>query len=68
MALSAARPPACPIRPPHCSEVNLYIPVPGGTKGKELFVVIATTHLHLGIRGNPPYLDVRRRELGGVVV
>ncbi|PNH11186.1 NudC domain-containing protein 2 [Tetrabaena socialis] len=47
------------------SEVNIYVPVPPGVRGKQLFVDITTSHLRFGIKPNPPYLDVRR---GGVVV
>lgn len=40
------------------SEVNIYIEVPAGVKAKQLFVDISSTHISLGIRPNPPYLDV----------
>ncbi len=40
------------------SEVNIYIQVPQGVRAKQLDVGITSTHLAVGIRGNPPYLDV----------
>jgi len=42
-----------------CSEVNIYIEVPKGVGAKDLAVTIGRTHLAVGIKGNPPYLDVR---------
>ncbi|CAL8461738.1 g1269 [Coccomyxa elongata] len=39
------------------SEVNIYIEVPTGVKAKQLFVNISSSHISLGIRPNPPYLD-----------
>lgn len=47
------------------SEVNLYVQLPPGVKGKQLFVDISSSHLRFGIKPNPPYLDVR---LPGVLV
>ncbi|GAB4813227.1 hypothetical protein N2152v2_000273 [Parachlorella kessleri] len=46
------------------SEVNIYIQVPQGVRAKQLDVGITSTHLAVGIRGNPPYLD---KDLGGAV-
>lgn len=40
------------------SEVNIYIDVPPGVRAKELFVVIKQSHIRIGIKPNPPYLDV----------
>ena len=40
------------------TEVNLYIQVPPGVRAKNLTVDIKSTHLSVGIKGNPPYLDV----------
>ena len=40
------------------SDVNIYIQVPAGTRGKQLTVQITTQHLLVGIQDNPPYLDV----------
>ena len=40
------------------TEVNIYIPVPSGVRGKDLTIDIQSSHLKVGIKGNPPYLDV----------
>ena len=40
------------------SEVNIYVPVPPGVKGRQLYVDIAVGHLRFGITPNPPFLDV----------
>jgi CS domain len=40
------------------SEVNLYVQVPPGVKAKDLFVIIDSQHLSLGVKPNPPYLNV----------
>lgn len=45
------------------TEVNLYIQVPEGVRAKHLAVNITAQHLSVGIKGNPPYIDVRGREL-----
>ncbi len=47
----------CPTRR---SEVNIYVDLPPGLPAKALDVAISVRHLTVGIRGNPPYLDVRR--------
>lgn len=41
------------------TEVNLYIQVPAGVRAKNLAIDIKAAHLNVGIKGNPPYLDVR---------
>lgn len=41
------------------TEVNIYVPVPAGVRAKDLAIDIQSTHLKIGIKGNPPYLDVR---------
>lgn len=46
------------------SDVNIYLKVPPGVRGKDLQVDINPRHLAVGIRGNPPYLD---RDLGGAI-
>lgn len=48
----------CPASAP-CSEVNIYIRVPEGVGAKQLDVRITRQHLSVGIKGLPPYLDVR---------
>jgi hypothetical protein len=50
------------------SEVNLYVAVPPGVGAKQLEVQITVSHLHFGIKGTPPYLDVSLRacKQGGV--
>lgn len=40
------------------SEVNLYVRVPEGIKGAQLYVELTATHLRIGLRPNPPYLEV----------
>lgn len=40
------------------SEVNIYIQVPQGVGSKDLAVNIASRHVSVGIKGNPPYLSV----------
>ena len=40
------------------TEVNIYISVPSGVRAKDLAVNIQSHHLSVGIKGNPPYLDV----------
>lgn len=44
-------------------ELRVYITVP--VAASRLFCTITSTHLSLGIKGNPPYLD---HDLAGVVV
>jgi hypothetical protein len=46
-------------------EVRIFIETPAGVKGNRLDVSITSTHLKLGIKGNPPFLD---NDFGGVVV
>ena len=41
------------------SELNLYVQLPPGVKAKQLYVDISSSHLRIGIKPNPPYLDVR---------
>ena len=40
------------------TEVNLYICVPKGVKAAHLYVDLTATHLRLGLKPNPPYLQV----------
>lgn len=40
-------------------EVNLFIEVPPGVSAKQLEVEVTGTQLKIGLKGNPPYLDVR---------
>ena len=40
------------------SEVDVYIEVPPGVRAKELYVDFTTHHVRVGIKPNPPYLDV----------
>jgi hypothetical protein len=47
-----------PSDPARRSELNIYIEIPPGTGAKQLTVTIASKHLIVGIKGNPPYLDV----------
>lgn len=40
------------------TEVNIYVTLPEGVRARELFVELSSNHLRLGIKPNPPYLDV----------
>jgi len=42
------------------NDVTVTIPVPKGTKGKDLDVVIAKQKLKVGLKGQPPIIDVRQ--------
>lgn len=46
------------------TEVNLYIQVPEGVRAKNLAIDIKAGHLTVGIKGNPPYIDVGRLAFG----
>lgn len=39
------------------SEVNVYVPVPPGVRGRDLAVAVERRRLAFGLRGNPPFLD-----------
>lgn len=39
-------------------EVNLYIEPPRGLKAEQIECTITPRHLRLGIKGNPPFIDV----------
>ena len=39
-------------------ELNLFVDGPPGVRAKQLAVAITSTHLSIGIVGNPPYLSV----------
>jgi CS domain len=41
-------------------DVDVFVPLPDGITAKQLDVDIQSQHLRFGIKGNPPYLDVRR--------
>ena len=41
-----------------CSEVNIYIKTPEGVGGRALDIEIGTESLRVGLKGNPPYLEV----------
>ena len=45
------------------NDVNIYIQVPAGVKGKQIYVDLETTHIKVGIKPNPPYLEVGIRLL-----
>ena len=40
-------------------EIEVFIEVPPGVKAKMLAVSITATQLTVGLRGNPPFIDVR---------
>ena len=40
-------------------EVNIFFAPPPGLRAAEIDCVILPHHLKLGIKGNPPFLDVR---------
>lgn len=51
-------------------EIHMYIVPPPGVKAKMLDVKITSTHVRIGIKGNPPFISVRhypRRGVGTVV-
>lgn len=39
-------------------EVNMYINLPPGVPSKQFFCKIQSKHVEVGIKGNPPYLNV----------
>ncbi|KAK9845103.1 hypothetical protein WJX74_010649 [Apatococcus lobatus] len=39
-------------------EINLYIEVPPGVSAKQLEVQVTASQLKIGLKGNPPYLDL----------
>jgi HSP20 family molecular chaperone IbpA len=39
------------------AEVNVYVPVPPGVRGRDLDVLVERARLRFGLRGNPPFLD-----------
>ena len=40
-------------------DVDITVPVPANTKGKDLDVVMTKDRLKVGIKGQPPIIDVR---------
>ncbi len=40
-------------------EVNVYIAPPPGVTAAALDIKIEVSHLRIGLKGNPPFLDVR---------
>ncbi|CAN0390603.1 unnamed protein product, partial [Ectocarpus sp. 13 AM-2016] len=40
-------------------EVNLYIETPPGVKADRIECKITPRHICLGLKGNPPFIDVR---------
>jgi hypothetical protein len=40
-------------------EVNMYIAPPKGLRAKDFTVKIDVSHIEVGLKGNPPYLNVR---------
>jgi hypothetical protein len=41
------------------ADVDVYLPAPPGAPGSAFDVSIGADRLRLGLKGNPPYLDVR---------
>ena len=41
------------------SEVTILIDLPPGVRAKDLSIAIREAHVTVGIKGLPPYLDVR---------
>jgi hypothetical protein len=44
------------------SEVTVVVPVPPGTKGRSLDVLIAKQRLRVGVKGQPAIVDVSARQ------
>jgi len=44
-------------------EVHVYISPPPGVKAKMLDIKITSTHVKIGIKGNPPFISVRTAPL-----
>ena len=42
------------------NDVTVFIPVPPGVRCRDLDVCIERLRCRLGLKGNPPYLDVSR--------
>ena len=40
-------------------EVNLYIETPPGLRAESIDCKITPKHIRLGVKGNPPFIDVR---------
>ena len=40
------------------NDVTVFVPCPAGVRGRDLDVCIERTRCRLGLKGNPPYLDV----------
>jgi len=40
------------------NDLNIYIQVPAGVKGKQIYVDLEIKHIRVGIKPNPPYLEV----------
>ena len=47
-------------------EIHMYIVPPPGVKAKMLDVKITSTHVRIGIKGNPPFISVRHYPRRGV--
>jgi len=45
-------------------DVNVYIKPPPGVKASMLDCKITSTHVSLGLKGNPPFINVRRQAAG----
>jgi HSP20 family molecular chaperone IbpA len=41
------------------ADVDISVPVPAGTRGKDLNVVISTNKLTVGLKGKEPIMEVR---------
>lgn len=46
-------------------EVNIYIETPPGVTADRLDCKITPKHIRLGIKGNPPFIDVSRSSYQG---
>lgn len=46
------------------AEVNMYVGVPSGVRGKDMFCDIEQRHIKFGLKGNPPFMDL---DLAGAV-
>ena len=47
------------------ADVNIYIEIPEGVAVKLLYIDLESRSIRVGIKPNPPYLQVRKVSVGG---